>query len=349
MSNFISIAHDILDRTHDTPKYAIKYIGETALIARALSKFGGSCDQALEQIAQRCLEQLTRSNHLSHIDNIFEWRLLAMPYAALTHFGIVYAPFESVLDTLKDLRPRLSERRPYENCEDDFILAITGRGDFPDFTTIGWRSDCDKLYAFHNEETYHFTHRYFYATDFGLSTALSGGVKTQLLLLLADAVFRKNCDLASELGLCLLGEALSTAELGVVDALIDTLRPDYNALRECDDVTKRYHTQFVTFAYQARRENFPTVSPQSHQAIALTAFSRALKSKDVALIISTYEACRDILSNSSVERVVQNRLSEIETLARHKILFLREAACVKCDIADHIYQDVLVQIQNAFA
>ena len=342
MKPLINVMNEVMDCIEHNPKMAMKYIGETAIISRAISLHRPELQIDFEDIIQRCKMELSVAKRLSYCSKAHDWRLLCMPYACLKHFGVQSSQLEGLLLAMQSVAPRKSERQPYENCEDDYIMAIAGLGKFPEFSHPGWDQDCRSIYSFRTDDIYHYTHRHFYATDFSKRPSYNKRCKPELFLLLSKAVIDQNADLAAEIGICLLGERLNQKELGVLDAFMESLRSEINTIFSNENVTDSYHPHYVIKTYQLIRETFSTAQLNYQIMQHYTELYESLDRKCPDNIERNFEILCKIFEHTHYLRpCIEQRYLELKTLAFQKVLFAQEASHLNQEIPDHIYNDYL--------
>lgn len=342
MKTFVSLMDDVLDCAEHNPKMAMKYVGETAIIIRVISRHRPELTSQLNPIAERCAKELSRFQRLACFNKANDWRIICMPYVCLKHFDIQCSKLEGLLSAMHEVAPRKSERYPYENCEDDYILAVAGLGDFPEFSNAGWDQDCLSLYSFRTDDIYHYTHRHFYATDFSTRQSYSKRYKPELFLLLSKAVIDQNADLAAEIGICLLGERLNQKELGLLDAFMESLQSEIETIFSNENVPESYHPQYVIKAYQLIRETVSTARPNYKIMHRYTDLYESLERKCPDSIERSFKLlCKVFAHTHHLRPCIEQRYLELKTLAFQKVLFAQEAAHLNQEIPDHIYSDYL--------
>ena len=221
MKYFAHMASMVLDEADNNPGVALKLVGETSLITRALIVGDESNKYVLRSILERILNTVHSDTFLKELDRALEAPALMMPYVAIRDYCATSVCFEAALQLMSERGQIRVECIPFKEVEFSYILYLAGRGPAPLFGSARWGTFCERVYEFNVHDAYIYTHRYMYSRDFGLlRKSPDATIKAQLLRSLARGVLWHNYDLCYEICFCLLLEQISEEETVVLARLV---------------------------------------------------------------------------------------------------------------------------------
>lgn len=108
-----------------------KFLGELAIIARALHLLGSRQDSRLNAVVTLLEKQLISSHQISLADNSLRIAELLYPYAALSNYIERIQFYEIWLDEFARVRQLIPDRPKFLDSEAKFILYMAGRSKLP--------------------------------------------------------------------------------------------------------------------------------------------------------------------------------------------------------------------------
>lgn len=350
MGNFLELATEVICEAKRNKPMATKFLGETAMVCRALCKLGAIDKQKMSHLISQIYEMLHCDFHLELSDSSFDTPQFLMPYAAIRDYSEKSYLFESALKIMAEHNNRRSERLPYTKCEDQYILYMAGCKTHPEFGSPDWDKDCLQVFNFNVQDAYVFTHRYIYSRDFGLMGSPKNHIKAGLFLLLTKATIWENTDLVFEVAFCLLAEKLTSDELGLLDAFVKRQNAAISAIKEKVEVSEKYHEIYVEMLFKAARLHHPKIceEPHPHDAQKIIDLMSSLTAKDPAKIVKRYIWLHKTFPMAAHFQIfVATKLSELRRMAENKILFERECRLTQTDPNTVNYKDVLERVDGA--
>ncbi|TJW39836.1 MAG: hypothetical protein E5W83_30020, partial [Mesorhizobium sp.] len=231
-----------------------KFLGESAIIARALHLLGSRPDSRLDAVVALLEKQLNSSPQISLADNSLRIRELLYPYAALSDYIERIQFYEIWLDEFARVGQLIPDRPKFLHCEEEFILYMAGRGKLPALVSESFLSFYRRAYDFNVEQCYMLTHRYMYSTDFGQHDPTASWIAPALLIIVGKSALWGNFDLFFESAFCALSTNLVPHEIRLIDSLSKMFMPQLMSMLKQDDVQNVYHELFVYSLFKVRRD-----------------------------------------------------------------------------------------------
>jgi hypothetical protein len=316
-----------------------KFVGEAALIARAVGLIAHEPDHRLDAVVAALEDELNSSSHMSLADNSLRAADMLYPYAAL-HGRIRPIPYyETWLDEFVRRRPAFPDRPDYRTCEDEYILYMAGRGKLPVFRNEAWSGSQRQVHDFNTEQCYCLTHRYIYATDMGQSDVGIGWVVPALLIVVGKATLWGNFDLFYEAAFCLLSADPSRQTILLVDSLSEAFLPELQRMQAqlgWDDV---YHELLVYSLFRLRRDRIGGSETRDRGGLGgiLTEFVNALGSKSPERIVRAHHDLGAVSPHSFFGEVCLEKLTWLKDMARLGVLFENEIMRSGMEAAPDLY------------
>ena len=344
MEATLAMAPHLLDRLADPSPEATKAVAELAMAADFLCQVHGPVP-GLRDLAGRLADRLGDDAHLSLLNNPFLLGQALTPYVFLRGLGVRLPVWERALVAGLSA-DGLHEATPYRRMERQYLRAKAGLRPLPGWRNAAILRDARKAWAFNRDLSYAFSHVVLFATDFAAVPRPDPFVQGVGMLLFAEACGRRDVDLAWELALCLLTQALPPADLAEVVAACAALRDGFADLADPGRIAATYHPVLVHDILCARlwqhhrlRLDGAKGDPMPPRLAALEVFRKALAGKDAAAMVRAASA----LSGQGWSRaMLRDRLADLRRQTRGRILFLRETGGAEVD--GPIYPDYARQI-----
>jgi hypothetical protein len=323
-----------------------KFIGEAALVGRAVGLIGTTSDARLDAVMTAVESELNGPRQMSLADNSLRMADLLYPYAAVRD-RIPLIPFYEVwLDAFERRRPPIPDRPDYRVCEDQFILYMARRGKLPAFYAGSLSSFYKRVYDFTVEQCYWLTHRYIYSTDLGEFDAGIGWIAPALLIIVGKAALWDNMDLFYEAAFCALSTNLNRECILAIDGMAEGFRPRVVELQKANHVYEVYHELFVYSLFRLRRDRLdaPGTGEGDRQAAILTEFVGSLASKSSDRIVRAYRDMRTLSDHGFLAEVCLEKLNWLKEVAQARALFENEIRVSGGEAAPGLYEEYVGRV-----
>jgi hypothetical protein len=318
-----------------------KFFGESAIVARMLHVLVSRQDSRLDAVVALLEKHLNSSHHISLADNSLRIAELLYPYAALSHYIERIQFYEIWLDEFARVRQLIPDRPEFLDCEDKYILYLTGRGRLPALVSDSRLHFYRRIYDFNVEQCYILTHRYIYSTDFGQHNSAASWIAPALLIVVGKSALWGNFDLFFESAFCALSTNLDPHEILLIDSLSKMFKPQLMSMLKQDDVQKVYHELFVYSLFKIQRDRV-VLSGTTRDPIRgeiLTDFIASLGSKSPDKIVHCLHAIQSICPRPFYNEVCIDKLSWLEATAGIKTLFENEIMSSGRELQPNVYDE----------
>lgn len=302
-----------------------KFLGEAALIARALHLIGSSRESDLRALVSVLERELNSWHQISLADNSLRVADLLYPYAALRDYITAIPFYETWLDEFAARRQLVPDRPSYRDCEDQFIAYMAGRGNLPELQDDSLRALYRRMHDFNVEQCYCLTHRYMYATDLGQRELQNDWIGPALLIIIGKSALWKNFDLFFEAAFCALSTNPSRDEVLLIDNLSKLFLPQFKELTQ-GDIYECYHELFVYALFKLRRDRIRVSSelPDAGSGRVLTNFVESLGSKILHNVVRSLSEIQSIRPHAFYNELCMEKLAWLAATARSQTLFETE-------------------------
>jgi hypothetical protein len=318
-----------------------KFISESAIVARALHLLGSRHDSRLDAVVALLEKQLNSSDQISLADNSLRITELLYPYAALSNYIQRIQFYEIWLDEFARMRRLIPDRPKFLDCEDEFILYMSGRGKLPALASDSWLPFYKRVYDFNVEQCYVLTHRYIYSTDFGRHDPSASWIAPTLLIIVGKSALWRNFDLFFESAFCALSTNLHSHEILLIDSLSKMFTPQLMSMIKQGDVQEVYHELFVYSLFKMQRDSvsLPETATVSEQGEVLTNFVASLCSKSPDKIVNCLHAIQSVCPRAFYNEVCIEKLSWLAATARSNTLFEKEIRSAGRKLQPSVYDE----------
>lgn len=318
-----------------------KFLCESAIIARALHLLGPRGDARLDDVVALLEKQLNSPHQISLADNSLRISELLYPYAALSKYIDRTQFYEIWLDEFARVRQHVPDRPEFLDCEDAFILYMSGRGKLPTLVNDNSLSFYNKIYDFKVEQCYVLTHRYMYSTDFGEHAPAATWIAPALLMIAGKSALWGNFDLFFESAFCALSTNLDAYEISLIDGLSEMFLPQLASMLKADDIQAVYHELFVFSLFRMQREKLihSGTAADSGRGKVLTDFVASLSSKSPANIVNCLDAIQSVCPRAFYNEVCIEKLAWLVAAAKTEILFENEIRTSGMELEPGVYTE----------
>jgi hypothetical protein len=323
-----------------------KFLGEGALVARAVRLIGSTPDSRLDAVVAALEREVKSSRHMSLADNSLRTADMLYPYAALSGCIQPIQFYEIWLDEFARGRQQIPDRPNYRDCEDDFIIYMAGRGSLPALANDSWFSFYKRVYDFNVEQCYWLTHRYIYSTDLGEFDAGVSWVAPALLIIIGKSARWGNFDLFCEAAFCALSTNLRRDDVLLIDSIFETFLPQLLRIQKQADIHEVYHELFVFSLFKLRRDKLGSseTGGDPSRGKILTNFVDCLSSKSSERIVRSLHQILSVSPHTFFVELCLEKLTWLAATAGIKTLFENEIRNSGMGIEPGVYDQYLARV-----